>query len=813
MNNDKTENAPAAAQIEEKYDFTGLLLDYLGNWKWFVLSVIVCLVAAYYWVSTIIPTYQVDASIYLRDESTTNSSAMLDMADPMGQFSPYIDETEIEIMRSQNNLINIVDSLQLMYRYYNVGRLRDVPVYQSSPVLVRMDSKSLANLKEPIVITIDKDDDGYDVTAETSYDNGPKEKQSLTITKLPAQIKTAQGVVTLYQSPYTAKFARTEKVVIVNPRQRAAAMSGALKVEFAKNSQSILRLTLQTPVIEEGQDVMRVLIDFYNKRIMEDKNRSAIQTEAFILDRLGMISNELRDVENRLRDYRQANNIADLAAQTGMNINTVSESESQLASIDAEREILSELERMITKQDAYAMVPTVSQNAALTQSLEAYNQEVANYDRARQTMGADHPMIETMQSNLNRRKSEIQSNIRAARQDIAARRRSVAAVDARSTGRLAAQPTIDKGLNEIFREQQVKVNIYTFLLQKREEIALQKTLATPTAQFIDNPSGSGPVAPRRVVYLGVAFLLGLLIPAAVVAAKRQMFPKFSDKDELERITKVPILSEICLNDDPNKEIVVAENEATPIAELFRLLRNNLNFVRTNGEKKVILVTSSVSGEGKTFIAINLAMTYALTGKRVIVLGMDIRRPVLARVCGLSNTEGATNYLSGQTHDLSSLIKRSSLSPNLDVLPAGPVPPNPNELLMSENCQHMFQLLRDEYDYVIIDSAPIGMVSDTFLITPYSDVQIYITRANFSTRRSLKVLHDAINQGFFTKPYIVINGVNVRGAAYIYRRFGHYGYYGKNTYGYAKGYGQDGTTHRRHSHRPWYKKLLDKLPIK
>jgi capsular exopolysaccharide synthesis family protein len=787
MSTENIEDKSQQGKIEEPYDLTGLLLDFLSHWKWFVLSVLICICCAYYYVSTIIPSYTVNASIYLNDKTSASSSqALLGANNAMSEFNDFfIDETEIEILKSKNNLIKIVDSLDLAYSYYNVGKLRDVPVYRNSAILAKLDSISLRNLTHPIEITIDKSDNEYEVTT-TTYFNNSEEKKVQTVKKFPAKIGLSQGTVTLSESPFTKKMDAVEKIVINNPDAVAGALANSLNIEFAKNSNAILNLSLNTSVIEQGKDILDVLVEFYNRQIIEDKNRSAIQTEAFILDRLVMINGELKDVESRLRDYREAHNIANLDAQTSMNLQQRSSTESQLANVDAEREIVNELENLVSHQDTYNQLPTLTNNPTLSQSIDTYNQAVSNYDRARESMGADHPRIAELQTSLNRQKSQIISNINAAKRDINARRRSIVSIDSRSSGQLAVQPTIDKGLNEIFREQQVKVNIYTYLLQKREEIALQKTLATPTAQFIDNPTDDGSVKPRRIIYLGIGFLIGLLIPALIIYVKRMLFPTFNDKEELQRVTSVPILGEICLNNSEN-DIVVGESVSSSIAELFRLLRNNLNFVKgANAEKKVILVTSTISGEGKTFVASNLAMTYALTGKKTVIVGLDIRRPVLAHKFGFSNNTGVTTYLSGQENDIENLLHQSEQNDNLFILPAGPVPPNPNELLLGEKTSELFNQLRSKFDCVIIDSAPIGLVSDTYLIVAHSDVQVYVARAGYSSKAGLKILHEAINSNRLTHPYIVLNGVKVEGSAYVYRRYGHYGYYSNNAYTYAYG---------------------------
>ena len=335
----------------------------------------------------------------------------------------------------------------------------------------------------------------------------------------------------------------------------------------------------------------------------------------------------------------------------------------------------------------------------------------------------------------------------------------------------------------------MKVNIYTFLLQRREEIALQKTLATNTARLIDDPVGGAPVSPRKMMIMAVAFIIGLLIPGLVIFIRRMLFPIFADQEELERITKVPVLGEICETDSGSAaDMVVGQNVSTPIAELFRLLRNNISFTRGGADARVILVTSTISGEGKTFVAANLAMTYALMGKRVVVIGLDLRRPMLAHRFGFSNRRGVTTYLSGQESNANELILKSKENDNLYVLPAGPLPPNPNELLMSANMGRLMTTLRNEFDYVIIDSAPIGVISDTFLITRYSDLQLYVTRAHYTSKTSLKTLQNAIDSNKFSSVYIVLNGVNIKSSSYQYRR---YGQYGSSTYGY--GYAAQHTT--------------------
>lgn len=780
------------APTDEIFDTTGLLLDFLANWKWFLLCVVACLIGAYFYIATIVPAYQVNASLYLNNQNTyTNSrAASLDAGGQLVATKNYIDQTELEILKSRNNVINIVDSLKMTYSYWRIGNLRDIPLYGDNAVEASLDSVSLVNLKNPITIKVSngKGEGQYDIAVETYYE-GEKDEQKFDDVALPMDIELSQGTVTLSRVSHVPALIGTEKITISNPRGVASRLSGALNLRFDEMAPYIVRITYLTNVPRQGIDVINSLIDFYNRQIINDQNRSAVQTESFILERLVNINDELRDVEQRLQDYRQAHNIANLDQQVSTSLAAKTSSESQLAEIDAQLQMVQTIENEVNRADVYTTLPVAGTDQNLNSVIEAYNKKVIQLNRILESSTPDNPIVARLQEDLTRDKSRILQNIASVRNSINVRRSTVSAIEGRSAGTLSSLPPIDKGLQEIFREQQVKVNIYTFLLQRREEIALQKSLATPTARLIDNPVGSGPVSPKRNSIYIIALLIGLAIPALIIFCKRFFFHQYKDQEELQRLTNIPIIGEISADTAKEaKPIVVGANVSTAIAELFRLLRNNIGFTRNGADKKVILVTSSVSGEGKTFVSTNLAMTYALTGKKVVVVGFDIRRPALAHKFGLTNSQGVTTFLSGQVNDIRTLLHQSEESENLYIIPAGPIPPNPNELLLSENMKRLMDQLRHDFDIVILDTAPIGVISDTFIIIPYSDIQLYVTRASYSTKSSLKVLHQAVRDNRLTDPYIVLNGVDITSGSYSYRKYGHYYHTGNHTYGY--GYASD-----------------------
>lgn len=768
---------------EEAFDLQGLIFEYLAQWKWFLICVLLCSVVAFYYVSTIIPTYTVGASIYLSDDNATKSSAVsLNQNSPLVDMKSYIDQTEIEILKSRNNLIKIVDSLDLAYSYYKVERLRDYPIYGTNAVEVSLDSISLRNLTSPIQVLASKDDKTYKFEVKTTY-GGVEEKKTVKSDTLPIAIELSQGTLNILPSRTTSTLEGTQKIVVENPVWIAARLSSNLHIEYAKNSATILRVSCTTPLIPQGIDIIKTLVSIYNQDIIAEKNLSALQTEAFIIERLALIAGELQDVEIEVEKYRRDKQITDISAEASMYLSQTTQTDQQLADVDAKREIVSNVEKIVSTQDDYTPIPQVIDDPALSSMIDAYNKKLAQRAAMLEGGTENNPIVQNMQEDLARSKNEIYRGLGNVKQSLNISRGNIRRQDSKIAGKLSNMPVYERELTGIFREQRVKDNIYNFLLEKREEIALQKTLATPTARFIDNPSGGSLVAPRRMTYVAIAAIIGLLIPAIIIFLRRLFFPIFKDKEDLERSTNVPILGEVSLAEGENKFVVEA-NATTPIAELFRLIRNNIQFAHSDRDKKVLLVTSSLSGEGKTFVAANIALTFAVAGKKTLVVGMDIRRPVLAHFFELNNRSGVTTYLSGQVSNIKDVIAPSGRHENLSVLPAGPVPPNPNELLLSDRNRQMFDELRKLYDVIIVDTAPIGVVSDTFLITPYSDVQLYITRANYSTKRCLKVLHSAISSSRLKNCYLILNAVDIRSNSYFYRRYGHYGIYGNNGYGYG-----------------------------
>ena len=807
QDNRQTENRKKFS-IDDSFDFTGLILDYLANLKYILLCAVISCGICYYLYSIRIPTYEVGASVYLNDDQQVSGTMALNTspADAMLRSPGYIDETEIEILKSRNSIVNIVDTLGLAYSYYETGGLKDTPIYRTNPVVAEMNPTDLKNLNNKIEIVINKHDDNYSVKLTTKY-KGVEEEKELD-TALPAVISTSHGDIKISLSTTATRFDGEQKIIINKPMTVATYIASNLDISYVSNSMSILRITYTTPIVALGEDIINALVNLYNKNIIEDKNRSAVQTEEFILDRLVMISGELKDVESRLETYKREHNIPTSVETQAAIYSTKSDATAeQIVQVDLQLQLLDEVNAAVQRQNDYSAIAQVCEDAELSSLIDAYNKKIAQLQRALETSTADNPLVIKIQDDVAREKSKILQAIKSVRNNLNTRRRSLSSRNAVSSGQLASVPTIDKGLQEIFREQQVKVNIYTFLLQRREEIALQKSLATATARLIDSPMGTGPIAPKMSYHLIVGLILGIFIPCFIILVRRFFFPVFKDKSDLQRATDVTILGEISHVENHDDGIIVRQNSDDNASELFRLIRANVEMVLKGlgKDKKVVLVTSSLSGEGKSFCVANIAATFAIKGKKTLIIGADVRRPTLHRIFKVNREPGLTNYLMGTEEDFHNLLQHSDLCPELDILATGPIPPNPNELVSNGKLEELVAKARDEYDYIFIDSAPIGIISDTLTITYLSDIQLYVARANYTKQTCVSLVKSEINSGRLTHCYFILNDVNITSGSYAYRKYGHYGHYGHYGYSYGYGYG-NGHSSKKQS---WWSKLFKK----
>lgn len=801
MEEDKQKNTEEK-NSEESFDVTGFLLECLAHWKWFAACVVALAAVAMFYCFRKTPLYEVTSAVYIQDNKSDNGNVLLES---LG-LSPYKNniDNEIEVFRSKNQITAVVEALGLYKSYAWKSFMRTTPLYGNSPVEFVLDSVDLRSIESPLQIELKPLQGGkFHLEAKTHTPDGDKVMLcDRAIDGLPYELPFAGGMVQLrYTGDTVPVLEKTLSMTLSNPRSVSKAITLNLTVAFASKDATILNVIYRTPVVQEGKDFVSTLVDFYNIDAANLKNRGNEKTQEFIDSRLSSISEELAVVEAQVEAYRSRNNLIDISTEAQLYLEQTGHADGQLAELELQKSLVDYVEEFLAvPENEYMPIPVLGiDNEDFAALISEYNKSLQQRERLLLSSSESNPVVAELTRSVKTQRALLLKGIESIRKGVEIKKRDISKQDRRLEDKIKNVPVYERELSDIIRQQRIKENLYIFLLEKREENSLAKSMVVPVARIIDDPDSTNePVSPKKILILCAAVLFGLLIPAFVIYLRMVFYPVLKDKKTLERLTSIPILAEISRKPE-GKFFVVEKKSVEPIAELFRLVRNNLQFVLTSSDKKVLAVTSSVMHEGKTFIASNMALSFALTGKRVLLMGVDIRRPRLSENFHIPNREGVTTYLSGVNTDLASLIHPSGVDPNLDLLMAGPIPPNPNELLMSKRFDEMIDYARAHYDYVILDTAPLGMVSDTFLLARAVDVVVYVARANYTNKAAIEMLNGWIRSKRIAVPtYLILNDVNMKSKAYSYRQ------YGGGRYGYGYGY-----ANQSREMLPWYKRIFKK----
>lgn len=796
MEEDK-QNKTKGRNSEESFDVTGFLLECLSRWKWFVACIVLLAALFMFYALRQTPQYEVTSAVYIQDDKSDNSNVLLESLG-LSAYKNNIDN-EIEVFRSKNQITAVVESLGLYKSYAWKTFMRTTPLYGNSPVELVPDSIDLRTIQSPLTIELDPRSGGkFHLLAYTHNIDGDKvEICDEVIDALPHTVPFNGGTVQMrYTGDTIPVMEKTLLMRLSNPRGMSKTIAENLTVSFASKDATILSVVYRTPVIQEGKDFVAALVDFYNIDAANLKNQGNEKTQEFIDTRLSSISEELAITEAQVEAYRSHNNLIDLSSEAKLYIEQTGYTDEKLAELELQKSLVNYIEEFLAvPENEYMPIPVLGiDDKDFSEQITSYNKLLQQRERLLLSSSESNPIVVELTRNIKTQRVLLLKGVESLRKGVEIKKRDVTRQDNRIEDKIKNVPLYERELSDIIRQQRIKENLYVFLLEKREENSLAKSMVVPVARIIDDPDSTGlPVSPKKLLLLCAAVLLGVLIPGVVIYMRMVFFPILKDKKTLERLTSIPILAEISRKPE-GKFFVVEKQSVEPIAELFRLVRNNLQFVLTSSDKKVLAVTSSVMHEGKTFIASNMALSFALTGKRVLLIGVDIRRPRLSEHFHISNREGVTTYLSGVNSDLASLIHPSGVDANLDILMAGPIPPNPNELLMNNRFEQMIDYARAHYDYVILDTAPLGMVSDTFLLARAVDIMVYVARANYTNKAAIEMLNGWIDSKRIAVPvYLILNDVNMDSKAYSYRQ------YGGSRYGYGYGYASADEP------LPWYKR--------
>lgn len=749
----------------EPINIKSILAKYLRYWYLFVLSIILFLTAAYIYVRYTTPLYDISSTLLVKDNKQGPNVAL----DDMGVFKTSEGiEDEIIILKSKSLMQRALSELSLYATYYMEGRVKTVEVYgDEAPIKVLISQLDSAAFGKVLNIHIQGDntfelEDGED---------------SSTKFKFGQQIIKPYGTFTVTAAPGASGSGKTVMVYLHDIRNLANSYNSKLVVAPYGSSGRVLALSMTDPVPEKGVDIINKLTEVYSKEIVDEKKVLATNTIEFIDDRLAVLTDELSDVEKDVESYKRENVIADVTTAGGMYTANQDAYTKRLAELALEIDILESIESYLrNEENEYELVPTTLSinDPTLTGLIASFNQLQMERKRIMRTVTPNNPIAGNTDEQLETLRSNILENIQNINRGLSISQENLQGSVSESRANIQQVPTMERELLEINRDQAIKTNVYLYLLHKREEAAISLAGTVSNSRVIDAATAQGPVHPQtEMVYL-IALLAGIAVPFAGITIKNALNDKIEATRDVEQATSTPILGELN-NSGMQETLVVLKDSRSPIAEQFRLVRSNLQFATAGKENKVIMVTSSMSGEGKTFFSINLAASLVLTGKKVVVVGFDLRRPALTERLNLPNEIGITNYLMSETMTVEEILQQMPEVPGLSVIGVGPVPPNPGEFIMLPEVGKLINELKDRFDYIIVDTAPVGQVADALALAPHCDSCVYLVRYNYTSKSQIAIVDDLYKSKKVKHPMIVMNDAK--------KENGSYGY------GYGYGYGE------------------------
>lgn len=797
----------------EEQSTSALLLDIwnivLLRWPWIVLSVIICLGCAFAYLRYTAPTYAANAKILIKSDDNKGGrvgAGQMNLSE-LGIVSNTDGfENELEILKSTSISQAVVKALDLNIRYFTHGRIKEQELYKNSPIVVAMNDEDREALDQSIFLSISQKGKGIKIDAKLKRPDAPS--KSYTLSSLPGSIQTSAGILYFAaQGKTRLSSLPSDLKVIINPYKSVGNMYAA-RFGAAPSSKTttvaILSITDSEP--ERAVDFIDQMMISYNEDANQDKNEVATKTKEFINDRLEEIGEELNATEADLEHFKKSNDLINLANDATTALASTTSYQKEQVNIETQITLVNSLMDYVSSpQNQFQIIPSGLgiNDQLLNTQITKYNNDLLQYNRLVKSGGENNPTVAKLADDINNTQAAIVQSLRNITADLKIQKRSIDSQYALFAGKVSSTPTHERILNDIGRQQEIKAQLYLSLLQKREENLISLASTATKAKWLNHPALAGKVSPKSHMILLIALILGLAIPLGIFYLIEMLRFRIEGQADVEKLTNLPLLADIPLShrlaNQDKRAIVVSENSNNTMEECFRGLRTNIRFI-LSGDEKVIQCTSAIPGEGKTFVCTNLAMSFALLGKKVIVVGLDIRKPQLIRLFNLpADKRGITNFLADEKADFNYLedqIFNGVMNPNLDVLPAGIIPPNPGELISRVRLDEAINYLRSKYDIVLLDTPPVGLVSDTLEIGRTADATLVICRADYSLKSNFDLINGINNDKKLPKMSMVLNGVDLNkrkyGYYYGYGKYGKYGYHKYGKYGHYGHYGTYGT---------------------
>lgn len=777
---------------DSELDLKGILQSYTKHWKWFALSILVFVSLAILYLRYAIPEYSATAKIQILEES--NGGSELNVLEDLNLFSSGKTkmEDEIELINARENFISIVKNLDLNIRFFLQGNIKDAELYdqKAKPFSVNFlaNDSIISNSKAVFFVK---------VYSETSFGFREKEDSPEKKIEFGEKFNTELGDIIMTPNANLERYKTRNIRVMVNP-VNAVADYYRKKTNVRANDtkfSNIINLTLNDPIEQRAVDIINSLININNSNAVRDKKEIADRTTKFINDRITEIYSSLSNVDETAENYKTSRGIADLGSQSNINFNQSAASEQQLQEVEIQQNIANSMKDLINSQDGYDIIPTnVGLNdAGIANTAQRYNELVSQRKRLLESSNEKNPVIVKLDQQLESLKRGMQSSLNNVTNNLDLQVNSLSKQLSQINSRIYAAPSNERALRDISRQQQTTESLYLYLLQKREESQITFASASPKSKVVDAAYGSNrPVSPKtNAIYL-TAFILGLLLPFSIIYVRDLLDNKVHNKLDLEKNAgDIPVIVEVPRLGRKDDRLVKKQDRSV-LAESLRILRTNLNYIQKSHKStpnNIIFITSSVPGEGKTFISSNLAAIYANTGKKVLLIGADIRNPKLYDFFTTddmiqtdkmkpkrSTKDGLTEYLVNSNLNVQDITIPSQVNENsIDIIFSGKIPPNPTELLMNDRMGELFKKVSELYDYVIVDTAPLMVVTDTLLISEYASQILYVVKAGGTEKKVLNFPVKLKAEGKLKGLSFVVNNV----------KQSNLGYGGKYGYGYGK----------------------------
>lgn len=785
------------SHISESDDTLNIKVEfekYIIHWKWFLLGVFLAITLAFLYLRYTTPQYSAKAVILIKENQKGGISAEMKAFEDLGILGGSTNniDNEIEIIKSRKIIGDVIKKLNYTVSYFSSGRVIESELYnKKSPILIDVVKKDsvfyeldtvlkvlpISNTKFKLINQEDEEVSTHlfnEIIESNNLTfrviNNVKDQKETLKTEIKIVVKKLNGLINSYQS--------------------------GVNISAVNKNSSVINLTLNNAVKDKAEDFLDTLILLYNEDAITDKNQVSEKTKNFIDDRLDTIGKTLKDINNNLKNFKVDNKLTDIKAEAGLVLQILTENNTQIIESKIKLSLIQslnkELENQEGKEEGVLPASLVPEDVTIAQLISEYNRLILERKRAIRT-GATriNAVVVNLTEQIEGLKSSLNKSLQNSEKGIQIKLNQLEKEDLKIKAKISGVPTQELKLQDIRLEQEIISGLYSYLLKKKEETAISLAVTVANAKIIDKAYGSRiPVSPKKNIIYLAALLLGFLFPFVIIYLRNLFDTKIHNKKDIEDVVSIPFLGDIPKSDVKEK-IVIGGNDRSSTAESFRLIRTNLDFMLANSKSKsnTIFITSTISGEGKSFISINIAASLALSGKKVLLIGMDLRAPKVTQYLGIPDRKGITNYITDDNLTIENLKFNLDEVKNLDIISSGVVPPNPVELLMTKRVEDLFMNVKEKYDYVIVDTAPVNLVTDTLVISKYADMFMYVARANYLDKRLLSIPQSLYKEKRLPNMAMILNDTDP-----------------KRSYGYGYGYGGYGYGDEKTS---WYKKIFTK----